>query len=87
MSAVAVESPVNVTLDAVPQQPGIVRVRERVIDKVVREASAIAIGVSRDNVSDAVAEWGRGLAGRIAARRPVPRPQDIPATSGGLPIH
>ncbi|PII83793.1 NTP pyrophosphohydrolase [Leucobacter sp. OLJS4] len=70
-STVAPPAPVGV-LAPVSRPSGTVRVRERVIDKVVREAAAVAIGVPRDDVNVEVVEWGGGLAVRIAAKLPVP---------------
>lgn len=85
MSSVAVESPAR-ALDAVSRTPGAVRVRDRVIDKVIRQASAVVIGVSRDDVSVDVAEWGGGLAVRVAARLPIPDLADANAIRGAAPI-
>lgn len=87
MSGLAVASPNAATeLDAAPRLPGVIRVPERVIDKVVREASAVAIGVSRDDVSVEVTEWGGGLAVRIASRLPVPDLGDARAIETAVPI-
>lgn len=86
MSTVAVVPPVNARLGEAARSPGVVRVRERVIDKVVREASAVAIGVSRDDVNVEVAEWGGGLAVRVAARLPVPDLSDLDAINAEVPI-
>lgn len=86
MSAATVESPASATLGVASRLPGMVRVRERVIDKVVREASAVAIGVSRDDVNVEVAEWGGGLAVRIAARLPIPDLADAEAIRSETPI-
>lgn len=87
MSVLTVEPPsVPSTLDAVSRAPGSVRVHERVIDKVVREASAVAIGVPRDDVSVEVAEWGGGLAVRIATKLPVPDLTDLEAIEVAVPV-
>ena len=87
MSAVAVDTRIDAgTLDTVPRTPGTVRVRERAIDKVVREASAAAIGVPRDAVSVDVAEWGGGLAVRIATKLPVPDLGDVDAIRAAVPV-
>lgn len=87
MSVLTVEPPsVPSTLDAVSRAPGSVRVHERVIDKVVREASAVAIGVPRDDVSVDVAEWGGGLAVRIATKLPVPDLTDLEAIEVAVPV-
>ncbi|MBL3688300.1 NTP pyrophosphohydrolase [Leucobacter zeae] len=69
-----------------PRLPGVVRVRERVIDKVVREASANAIGVPRDVVGVEVAEWGGGLSVRLAAKLPVPDLDDAAAVAAAKPV-
>lgn len=79
MSTRAVASPENVTLDAGLRVPGRVRVRERVIDKLVREASAVAIGVPRDIVNVDVSEWAGGLAVRVATKLPIPDLEDTEA--------
>lgn len=60
----------------VPNVRGVVVVRERVINRVVREASAAAIGVSRHDVDVDVTEWGGGLTVRVAAKLPVPDLED-----------
>ncbi len=65
---------------------GGVHVRERVIDKAVREASARVIGVPRGDVDVEVNEWGRGLAVRIASRLPVPSLEDTEQIRSGQPI-
>lgn len=84
-STVAPQAPAGV-LAPVSRPSGTVRVRERVIDKVVREAAAVAIGVPRDDVNVEVAEWGRGLAVRIAAKLPVPALEDRDPSEPTVPI-
>lgn|SRR5690606_9865987 len=87
MSVLTVASPsIASTPDVVSPAPGSVRVHERVIDKVVREASAVAIGVSRDDVNVETAEWGGGLAVRIAAKLPVPDLSDLEAIEAAVPV-
>lgn len=87
MSVVTVEPPSPAgMLDAVSRTPGRVRVHERAIDKVVREVSAVALGVSRDDVNVEVAEWGGGLAVRIAAKLPVPDLSDREAIKATVPV-
>ncbi|MGI6879608.1 NTP pyrophosphohydrolase [Microbacterium sp. gxy059] len=49
------------------------------IEKVVREASAVTIGIPRGDVGVEVSEWGGGLAVRIAARLPIPDLDDAEA--------
>ncbi|WP_235038066.1 NTP pyrophosphohydrolase [Microbacterium sp. 18062] len=81
-----VESPVRRVPDAAPEVRGGVRVRQRVIEKVVREASAVTIGVPRDDVHVEVAEWGGGLAVRVAARLPIPDLDDTEAIRAETPL-
>lgn len=86
MSVATVESPARAALDPGARTPGTVRVRDRVIDKVVREASAVTIGVPRDEVTVEVDEWGGGLAVRVKARLPVPDLADTAAISVAVPV-
>ncbi len=86
MSIATVESPLGSIYGTDARPPGVVRVRARVIDKVVREASAVAIGVHRDEVSTEVARWGGGLAVRIAANLPVPDLADTDAIRAETPV-
>lgn len=65
---------------------GGVRVRERVIEKVVREASAATIGIPRGDADVDVAEWGGGLAVRVAARLPIPDLDDTDAIRSEIPV-
>ncbi|MEB4613721.1 NTP pyrophosphohydrolase [Leucobacter sp. M11] len=66
--------------------PGRVHVRQRVTEKVVREAAAVTIGVSRDHVNVEVSEWGGGLAVRVAAMLPIPDLGDTEAVRAATPI-
>lgn len=75
MSALVVAAPFG----SAPAVRGSVHVRERVIEKVVREASAATIGVPRGDVDVEVSEWGGGLAVRVAARLPIPDLDDTDA--------
>jgi hypothetical protein len=75
MSALSVEAPVG----AAPAVRGSVHVRERVIEKAVREASAVTIGVPREDVDVEVSEWGGGLAVRVATKLPIPDLDDTEA--------
>ncbi|MGF3057474.1 NTP pyrophosphohydrolase [Microbacterium sp. YY-01] len=75
MSALTVEAPTGVA----PAVRGSVHVRERVLEKVVREASAVTIGVPRGDVDVEVSEWGGGLAVRVTARLPIPDLDDTEA--------
>lgn len=87
MSAPTVESPnIPGTLTAGPRTHGSVHVHERVIDKIVREASAVAIGVPREHVIVEAAEWGGGLAVRIAAKLPIPDLTDLDALEAEVPV-
>jgi len=85
MSAVTAAFP-NAALEPGPRVPGRVRVRERVIDKVVREASAVAIGVPRDAVDVDVWEGSGGLAVGVAAKLPIPDLDDTEAIRAGTSI-
>lgn len=75
MSTLTVEAPAG----AAPAVRGSVHVRERVIEKVVRAASAVTIGVPRADVDVEVSEWGGGLAVRVAAKLPIPDLDDTEA--------
>ena len=86
MSAIVVDSSARLAVDAVPEVRGGVRVRERVIEKVVREASAVEIGVSRGDVDVEVTEWGGGLAVRVTARLPIPDLDDTEAVRAETPV-
>lgn len=86
MSMVTVASPLNETAVSGYSVPGRVHVRERVTEKVVREAAAVTIGVSRDHVSVDVSEWGGGLAVRVAAMLPIPDLGDTEAIRTATPI-
>ncbi|GAA1523624.1 hypothetical protein HD600_000140 [Microbacterium ginsengiterrae] len=72
MSTGTVASSAAASLSTPARVPGSIRVRERAIEKVSREASADATGVSRDDVDVEVSEWGGGLAVRVAAKLPIP---------------
>ncbi|GAA4487188.1 NTP pyrophosphohydrolase [Microbacterium panaciterrae] len=85
MSAAAVETLAGASA-AASAAPGNVRVRPRVVDTVVREASAGMIGVPRDEVSVEVAEWGGDLAVRVTARLPIPDLADTEAIRAETPI-
>ena len=61
-------------------------VRERVLEKVVREASATVIGVPRGDVDVEVAEWGGSLVVRVAARLPIPDLDETEAIREALPL-
>jgi len=66
-----------------PVVRGSVHVRERVLEKLARESSAVTIGVTRGDVDVEVAEWGGGLAVRVAARLPIPDLEDTEAIHAG----
>lgn len=82
MSALTVEAPVQ----ASPAVRGAIHVRERAIEKVVREASAATIGVPRGDVDVEVAEWAGSLAVRVAARLPIPDLDDTEAVRAATPV-
>lgn len=58
---------------------GHISVRPRVLDKVIREVAADAIGVPRDEVAVSVIERGVGLALSISTRLPIPDLADADA--------
>ncbi|MEJ6489167.1 NTP pyrophosphohydrolase [Leucobacter sp. USCH14] len=68
------------------QLPGRVQVHERAIGKVVAQASAHAIGVTRDEVHAEVSEWGGGLAVRLSAKLPIPDLADTEAIRAQTPV-
>ncbi|GGD26904.1 hypothetical protein GCM10010915_03700 [Microbacterium faecale] len=82
MSTLIADSPRG----AVPVVRGSVHVRERVFEKTFREVSAATIGVSRGDVDVEVAEWGGGLAVRVAARLPIPELDDTGAIQAATPV-
>lgn len=86
MSAMTVDPPAPAAPVASSEVRGGVRVRERVIEKVVRESSAVTIGVSRGDVDVEVAEWGGGLAVRVATRLPIPDLDDTEAIRAETPV-
>ncbi|MBO1901734.1 NTP pyrophosphohydrolase [Leucobacter weissii] len=86
MSAATVGSPALADPASPPEARGCIRVHERVIEKVVREASASAVGIPRRDAEVQVAEWSGGLAVRIAARLPIPDLGDTEAIRTETPI-
>jgi len=66
--------------------PGHVHVRPGVIDKVAREATAVAIGTRRDDIRVEVSEWSGGLAVHVSAKLPVPSLDDTEAIHAGMPV-
>ncbi|MGW9021849.1 NTP pyrophosphohydrolase [Leucobacter chromiiresistens] len=66
--------------------PGRVQVHERVIGKIVTQASAHAIGVARGDVHAEVAEWGGGIAVRLSTRLPIPDLADTEAIRAHTPV-
>ncbi|MGQ7313336.1 NTP pyrophosphohydrolase [Microbacterium arabinogalactanolyticum] len=85
-STMSADGALRATHHAVTGLRGAVRVRERAIDKVVREASAGAIGVPRDEVAVDVSDWGRGVAVGITAKLPVPSLSDQDEIHSALPV-
>ena len=77
-----------VALSTVPEvgASGTVRVRERVIDKVVREAAASVIGVPRGAVTVDVADWADGLVVRVTSGLPIPDLNDAEAIRRQDPV-
>ncbi|MFD2758743.1 Asp23/Gls24 family envelope stress response protein [Gulosibacter faecalis] len=65
---------------------GRIHVRERAIEKAIREASADTIGVPRADVSVEVSEYGGGIAVRVGARLPIPDLADTEAIAAGKPL-
>ncbi|MGO2112163.1 MAG: NTP pyrophosphohydrolase [Pseudoclavibacter sp.] len=86
MTAVTIASPTGATAAVEPRVPGAIRMRERVIDKIVRESSAIAIGIARDDVNVDVAELGGGLTVRIATKIPIPDLADTEAIRAAVTV-
>ena len=86
MSVLALDSPLPGAPRVASPVGGTIRVRERVIDKVVREAAATVIGVPRDAVSVDVTEWGGALAVRVSAKLPIPDLSDSEAIRVQVPL-
>ncbi|MGO1768763.1 MAG: NTP pyrophosphohydrolase [Microbacterium sp.] len=74
------------TVDRAATARGAIRVRERVVEKVARQASAIAMGVPRSSVDVQVADWAGGLAVRVATALPIPDLDDTEAVRAERPI-
>lgn len=68
------------------QPPGHVHVHERVLGKIVTQASAHAIGVARGDVHAEVSEWGGGIAVRLSTRLPIPDLADTEAIRAYTPV-
>ncbi|MHA3684484.1 NTP pyrophosphohydrolase [Leucobacter sp. HY1908] len=87
MSAAAVaHAPAHSASDLHTGVSGSTHIREQVIEKVVREASAAAIGIARSDVDVEVAEWGEGLAVRITSKLPIPALDDTEAIQAETPL-
>lgn len=86
MNAMTLAPPADSRPAAAAQTSGAVRVRERVIEKVVRETAAMRIGVPRGEVNTEVAEWGGGIAVRIAAKLPIPDLEDAESIGTVAPV-
>ncbi len=65
---------------------GRVQIHGRAFERAIREASAETIGVPRGTVDVDVAEWGGGLAVRVAAGLPIPDLDDDEAIRRQPPI-
>ena len=86
MSAATAADPDPTTPKTDVPLPGGVRVHERVLGKIARQASAAAVGVTRDDVHAEVVEWGGGLAVRLSTKLPIPDLADAEAIRSGPPI-
>ncbi|GAA4773431.1 hypothetical protein [Microbacterium gilvum] len=84
MSALAEALPVVAAHDGEPA--GRIDVRDRVLAKVARAASAEAIGVPADTISAHVSDVGRGLAVRLRAPLPMPDLDDDAAVAAAVPL-
>lgn len=65
---------------------GRIEIRERVLVKVAREASASAIGVARADVAVDVADFRDGIAVRVASPLPIPDLGDTSAVRATVPV-
>ncbi|MCD2499110.1 NTP pyrophosphohydrolase [Microbacterium nymphoidis] len=65
---------------------GVVRVHERAIEKVVREASAAVVGVQRTQVQVEVSDAADGITVRLATKLPVADPLDEEALRSLVPV-
>lgn len=66
--------------------PGRIDVKERAVRKVAEEASARTIGVDRSDISVEVAEYGGGIALRLATPLPIPDLSDTAAIAAATPV-
>ena len=71
---------------AAPAVPGRIEVRDRVIEKVVHEASASTIGVDRGAVKVDVTDWRGGYAIRVQTPLPIPDLEDTEAIRAGSTV-
>jgi hypothetical protein len=86
MSTVTVAGPTNTEPGSGQPVHGRIHLRERVIEKVAREASAVVVGVPRDAVDVDIAQWGGGLAVRVEAKLPIPDLADTDAIRAETPV-
>lgn len=86
MSAVTALAPAGASLGMASHPSGRISVRERVLEKVVRETSAQVLCVPRDDVRVALTEWGRGLVISVAAKLPIPDLADDAAVTSATPV-
>lgn len=61
-------------------------VKERVLQKIIREASATAIGVPRDSVHADVSDFRSGLFVRLSTPLPVPHLGDLGAVDASTSV-
>lgn len=71
---------------AAPTRPGRIVIKERVLVKVVEEATADALRVDRGDVSVGVSEERGGMAVTISTPLPVPELDDVAAIQAGAPV-
>jgi hypothetical protein len=71
---------------AEPAWPGRIDVKERAVRKVAEEASARTIGVDRSDISVEIAEYGGGIALRLATPLPIPDLGDTAAVAAATPV-
>lgn len=65
---------------------GRIDVKERVLVKVAQEASSAVIGVTRGDVSVAVADYRDGIVVRLSTPLPIPSLDDSAAIQAAVPV-
>ena len=86
MNTATVAVPTNAEPGSDQPLHGRIHIRERVIEKVAREASAVVVGVSRDDVGIDIMQWGGGLAVRVEAKLPIPDLANTEAVRAETPV-